>query len=93
MIIFLLLGKIQPSAFGTNHLVQARPGRCWMFPSCSKTLAILPTLGPSCGFCQIASFGARPQADSVPLPPHCSLKKSKYLAEVNRAEMRSLTFL
>lgn len=79
MIIFVIgttSGKTQPSTFGTNHLVQARPGRCWVLPSCSKTLAILHTLGPSCGFCQIASFGARPQADSVPLPPHCSLKKA-----------------
>ncbi len=35
----------------------------------------LHTPSSSCGFCQTASFGMRPQADSVPLPPHCSLKK------------------
>ncbi len=50
----------------------------------------LHTPSSSCGFCQTASFGMRPQADSVPT---LLIEKSKYLAEVNRAEMRSLTFL
>lgn len=75
------------------HLVQAGPGRGRVFPSSSRPwpYCIPSALHVVSVKLHHLEWGHR---QTLSLCPHTAhWKKSKYLAEVNRAEMRSLTFL